>query len=312
MRRHIFWLDYPTNKKEDERINHKKFTIIIALMLLPTLLSCTQEIKAQQPSVDDWPTFHYDSAHSGYSTSTGPLTNQTLWKFKTGNSVEYSSPSVVNGVAYVGSQDRTFYALNANTGEKIWSFTAGNSIKSIATVVNDVVYVGSLDNNVYALDAKTGNQIWKFKTGNQVYSSPNVVDGVVYIGSNDHYVYALKAEDGSKIWSFQTSNFVWSSPAVVNDVVYVTSWDYVYALEASTGNKIWSFKPKDSMYSSPAVVGGVVYFGSNDHNSIRFGCRKWRKNLEFHNKRLCNIITSCCRGHCLFWLRRPKRLCPEC
>ncbi|HEX7483251.1 MAG TPA: PQQ-binding-like beta-propeller repeat protein, partial [Candidatus Bathyarchaeia archaeon] len=229
--------------KELERINNKKLTIMLALMFLTSLLAFTPGIEAQQPAVDQWSMFHHDSAHTGYSTSTGPLTNQTLWKFKTGNSVEYSSPSIANGVAYVGSQDRTFYALDAATGDKIWSCVAGNSIKSIAAVANGVVYFGSLDNNVYALDAKTGNQRWEIKTGNQVYSSPNVVDGVVYIGSNDHYVYALNAEDGNKIWSFQTSNFVWSSPAVVNGVVYVTSWDYVYALDASTGSKIWSFKP---------------------------------------------------------------------
>ena len=276
MGRHIFWLDYPTNNKEVERISHKKLTFTLALVFLPALLACAPGIEAQQPVIDGWSMFHHDSAHTGYSTSTGPLTNQTLWKFKTGNSVEYSSPSVANGVAYVGSQDRIFYALDAFTGNKIWSFTAGNSIKSIAAVANDVVYFGSLDNNVYALDAKTGNQIWKFKTGNQVYSSPNVVDGVVYIGSNDHNVYALKAEDGSKIWSFQTSNFVWSSPAVVNGVVYVTSWDYIYALDASTGNKIWSFKPTDSMYSSPAVVDGIGLLWIKRPQPIRFGCRKWR------------------------------------
>ena len=148
--------------RKSERINNKKLTIILALIFLPALLAFTPGIEAQQPTVDSWSMFHHDSAHTGYSTSTGPLTNQTLWKFKTGNSVEYSSPAVVNGVAFVGSQDRTFYALDAATGDKIWSFVAGNSIKSIAAVANDVVYVGSLDNNVYALNAKTGNQIWKF------------------------------------------------------------------------------------------------------------------------------------------------------
>ena len=207
-------------ENEVERINNKKLTIITVLLFLSTLLAFTPKIEAQQNIVDWWSMFHHDSAHTGYSTSTGPLTNQTLWKFKTGNSVEYSSPSVVNGAAYVGSQDRTFYALDAATGSKIWSFVAGNSIKSIAAVVNDVVYVGSLDNNVYAINAKTGSQIWNYTTGNQVYSSPNVVDGVVYVGSNDHYIYALNVEDGGKIWSFQTSNYVWSSPAVVNGVVY--------------------------------------------------------------------------------------------
>ena len=140
--------------KEVERINNKKLAITLALMFLPAFLAFAPGIEAQQPALDWWSMFHHDSAHTGHSTSTGPLTNQTLWKFKTGNSVEYSAPSVVNGVAFVGSQDRTFYALDAATGDKIWSFVAGNSIKSIAAVANDVVYVGSLDNNVYALTLK--------------------------------------------------------------------------------------------------------------------------------------------------------------
>ena len=32
-----------------------------------------------------------------------------------------SSPAVVNGVVYVGSNDENVYALNASTGAKLWS-----------------------------------------------------------------------------------------------------------------------------------------------------------------------------------------------
>ena len=38
-----------------------------------------------------------------------------LWNFTTGNSVE-SSPAVVDGVVYVGSEDGKIYALNAANG----------------------------------------------------------------------------------------------------------------------------------------------------------------------------------------------------
>ena len=40
----------------------------------------------------------------------GPSTNQTLWVFKTGGNI-YSSPAVVNGVAYFGSYDGNVYAV---------------------------------------------------------------------------------------------------------------------------------------------------------------------------------------------------------
>ena len=62
-----------------------------------------------------WPMFHYDLAHTGYSTNTGPSSNQTLWVFKTNGNV-WSSPAVVNGVVYFGSFDKNCLCLNAKDG----------------------------------------------------------------------------------------------------------------------------------------------------------------------------------------------------
>ncbi len=56
-----------------------------------------------------------------------------------------------------------------------------------------MVYVGSKDDYVYALDAKTGEKIWSYKTGADVESFTTVANGVVYIGSNDYYIYAIGA-----------------------------------------------------------------------------------------------------------------------
>jgi hypothetical protein len=50
-------------------------------------------------SNQSWPMFHNDLANSGYSENTGPLTNQILWKYKTGSGIE-SSPAVVDGIVY--------------------------------------------------------------------------------------------------------------------------------------------------------------------------------------------------------------------
>ncbi len=103
-----------------------------------------------------------------------------------------SSPAVVNGVVYVGSDDQNVYALNSTTGAKKWSFHAGGGIDfSSPAVANGVVYIGSGDHNVYALNATTGAKLWSFTTGSFVFSSPAVVNGVVYIGSDDAKVYAF-------------------------------------------------------------------------------------------------------------------------
>ena len=224
-----------------------------------------------QDTVDWWPMFHHDLAHSGYSTSTGPATNQTLWSFTTGNGV-YSSPAVVSGVVYVGSGNMGLsyghvYALNARTGAQVWNYTTGGLVGSSPAVVGGVVYVGSYDGKVYALNATTGALIWRYIIGGYVWSSPAVVGGVVYVGSQAGKVYALNAATGALVWNYTTGDWVETSPAVVGGVVYVGSDDHtVYALNATTGALIWRYITGGYAASSAAVANGRVYIGSCDGN----------------------------------------------
>ena len=101
------------------------------------------------------------------------------------------SPTVVNGVVYVGSDDHNVYSLNATTGAQLWNYTTGSYVDSSPAVVNGTVYVGSDDNNVYALNAATGAKLWNYATGSAVFSSPAVSNLVVYVGSNDGNLYAI-------------------------------------------------------------------------------------------------------------------------
>ena len=165
----------------------------------------------------------------------------------------------------MGSEDNRVYALDASTGDLIWSYETGDRVNSSPAVSGGVVYVGSEDNRVYALDASTGDLIWSYETGDWVNSSPAVSGGVVYVGSSDNHVYALDASTGERIWRYETGDVVVSSPEVSGGVVYVGSNDNrVYALDASTGDLIWSYETGDWVDSSPEVSGGVVYVGSND------------------------------------------------
>ena len=85
--------------------------------------------------------------------------------------------------------------LNAFTGAKLWSYKTGDVIYSSPTVANGVVYVGSLDGNIYGLNASTGDSLWSYTTGDFVESSPTVVNGTVYVGSLDGHAYAFGLDD---------------------------------------------------------------------------------------------------------------------
>ena len=99
--------------------NLKKTLVIVfvAILCLSMFSIYGSKVNAQQSAVDWWPMFHHDLTHTGYSTSTGPLTNKTLtlWTFAAYYSVS-SSPAVLDGVVYVGSDNGNMYAVNAATG----------------------------------------------------------------------------------------------------------------------------------------------------------------------------------------------------
>ena len=47
--------------------------------------------------------------------------------------------------------------------KQIWSFKAEEGIHSTAAIVDNKVFVGCDDGNLYALDFNTGKKIWEFK-----------------------------------------------------------------------------------------------------------------------------------------------------
>src|SRR5438309_1837134 len=73
----------------------------------------------------DWRTYGGSAQHD-FTNATGlnKLNVHTLapkWFFKTGDAVT-ANPVIVNGVVYVGSWDGNFYAIDAATGAKRWSY----------------------------------------------------------------------------------------------------------------------------------------------------------------------------------------------
>ena len=59
-----------------------------------------------------------------------------------------------------------------------------------------MVYFGSDDHTFYALNAQTGDLVWKCVTGDEAEGSPTFSNGIVYAGSNDDNLYAFNATEG--------------------------------------------------------------------------------------------------------------------
>lgn len=210
------------------------------------------------------------------------------WIFKTDGSVR-ASPLVFDNMVYFGSIDNVgysrfayktdsvktkskFYALDAQTGEEVWSFSPEGGLRSSPAYQNGVLFFGSWDGTLYALDATNGDLKWSFETGRKIYSTPAVENNSVIFASNDDYLYSLNVENGSENWRFDLNSQninEWipriSSPAVSKNSVYIGSLNgTLYSVNFGDGSLIWSFETDDIIASSPSLTDDVVYFGSDD------------------------------------------------
>ena len=68
---------------------------------------------------------------------------------------------------------------------------ADSKITSGPVVTQDAVYFAAEDGMVYAVDSTTGDLLWKYETGLTVRSGIAVVADAVYIASGDGFVYAV-------------------------------------------------------------------------------------------------------------------------
>ena len=232
--------------------------------------------------VSNWPMWRADPTHSS-TAQQGPSNLTLAWKFATNGSV-ISSPSVVDGIVYFGSQDKNIYAVGAWSGNLIWNYTTRGAVESSPAVSNGKVYTGGDDGYVYCLDAYKGTLVWKtFVNGDQEFtfgsvvlkSSPAAVGDIVYVGSLDGYMYALDANNGNIIWKTQTNGPIECSPAVADGAVFFTSQEpttgVLYKLNGNTGDVIWKqqipyeyqFTGGNEMLGSPSVAADMVFATAN-------------------------------------------------
>ena len=151
------------------RSRRRRPTLTVALLAAAVLVLSSCQINSVSsgggPISGDWPQFRMGPEHSGYNAA-----ESTIGVGNVGNLVEKwtsasvgvvsSSPAVVNGVAYVGSEDDNLYAFDATginncsgtpkTCAPLWTGGTGGNIFSSPAVSNGMVYVGSTDGKLHA------------------------------------------------------------------------------------------------------------------------------------------------------------------
>lgn len=226
------------------------------------------------------------------SSTTDPF-GSVIWTCSTGNRI-YATPAIENEMVYVGSLDKSMYAIHAKNGKVQWKFTTEGGITSSVCVAKDRIFFGSLDGHYYAVDAASGKLSWKFKTGGEqpaggighwgflpadqyatdlwdfYLSTPVAAQDKLFFGSSDGHLYCVDQKTGSLVWKKFLGSSIHATPILHNGTVIAGTWkgDMV-ALNVADGSERWRFATGGSgvmvgMQGSPVLGNNQLYFGSRN------------------------------------------------
>ena len=205
-------------------------------------------------------------AGSATVTAVNQRTGRVRWHRLLRSSSE-SSPLVVKGRVFVGSQAGTVYALSARRGRVLWKRQAGGPVKTALAYSRGRLYYGDYGGSVTAARLN-GSVVWRTGGLGQIYATPAVKFGRVYVGSKSGSVHAFSAATGRRLWSHSTGGYVYAAPAVaavpgMRPALFVGSYSGRFsALDARSGSVIWSRPGGGTISGAPSVIGRVVYFSA--------------------------------------------------
>lgn len=209
-------------------------------------------------------------------------TIQPKWVFETEDEIR-SSPTAFKDMAFVGSYDRNVWAVNLETGERMWKRATQGGIATTPIIDGEhrQVLVGSEDQTFNAFDYRDGSLNWSHHTNGKIRSSGRLAHGYVFFGSDDGNLYAVVVNNGRLMWEFDAGSPIRNHPFVTNDrVIFGTDAGEVFALELN-GKQKWTFRARRTIESSPIVdKHDVCYVGSYDNYlyaiDAKSGYSQWR------------------------------------
>jgi eukaryotic-like serine/threonine-protein kinase len=146
-------------------------------------------------------------------------TGDIVWQFKDVADGVLSAVALAGGRAVFGARSGVCHALDAATGEALWSYETGGAILATPAVTTTHVIVGSDDGILRCLDLVDGRRLWSHDTSDDVANlmqptgrilgSPAITGHGILFGTSSGSFYCL---DGGGAEAPVAATSAWRSP----------------------------------------------------------------------------------------------------
>jgi outer membrane protein assembly factor BamB len=166
-----------------------------------------------------------------------------------------------------GFRSKEFYAFEATTGKLTWGASLDDDGPSAPACDRGICVFNTESCTIFAVDADTGEQLWSWWLGDPLTSAPTIADGRVFTSYPAHQAeggkpkppgatHALAAFDlktGEILWQKWIDSDVMSAPVASGDFLYIATFGGTVAkLEQDTGTFRYAIRARAT--SAPVVI----------------------------------------------------------
>ena len=268
----------------------KNHSLVLPLLFL--IFSCSEAVDSKNPLVNfnsspnEWLLHgrtYAEERHSPLDQINTSNVDQIglSWSFETGtNRGHETTPIVKDGVMFITAPWSVVHALDAKTGDLLWTHDpkverawANNACCDVVNrgvaLYENSIFFGTIDGRLISLDKDTGTENWSILTIDKsrpytITGAPRIVKGNVIIGNGGGefgvrgYVTAYDVDSGDELWRFYTvpgnPNEPFESPEME---IAAKTWSGGKWWEYGGGGTVW-----DSMAYDPAL--DTLYIGTGN------------------------------------------------
>jgi outer membrane protein assembly factor BamB len=182
----------------------------------------------------------------------------------------------------------TLQALNAETGETLWTVRVGKpgSVFS-GPAINEEYVALTAGTKLYIIDRENGRVLWSRPTGGVAAAAPALSETYAFISLMNGQVEGHSLEDlNEPVWIHQSVGRIFHSPSVAGSVVcWPTDRGYLYVAQNNRPRVLYRLETNDEIVTPPTALGSYLYATSRDGylyclNELS-GAELWRISTGF-------------------------------